>query len=318
MKKKKGVAWFFVVIAVVGIASGVIYTKSDLAVQNKFKMKFNSTIETLDQELIESFMNYRFYSNSKVVAFRFGEPQEKTVPFEAYVSAKDGDKPRYGIVYYDLALKYYSNLVLAEEQNDANLYLECLNECFKHLQYVDGKWNSVQQEFDFTQEEATKFNEMFNLNERGLKQVGFLPHFISYNGKTKLDNGMLEISYTFKGLSFVDVGQGLGDGMLPKRNSKLILNSGVKASDVEIYETDFTMTVQIDPKYMSLEPYKMHYLSIIRTITESDFSQYYHIISITNDHCKKASDSFLGKMQNGDFSFVVSSQSQAENSELTK
>lgn len=184
---------------------------------------------------------------TSIDSIRFYEPEEINAPAHVEVITtidKDGILPYHYCYFFELAYKYYESLKTAESAGDFMKYVEILNLCFKEMERVNKEGSTSTLNFEFDQEQAKQFNELFNLNEYGLNQVGFLPKYVDFVFEEKGDVNC--ITYIIKGLSFVEVESGEGDCVLPKDLSNAILNQELNKKDIKVYETDFKLTYELE------------------------------------------------------------------------
>lgn len=246
-KSHRGLAWFLGILTFAGAVYGAknCYDESDWKYNNEVKSAYTQVMGTLSR---------RFYYTGEVLeGIRFYEPEEVNSPAHVEVfttldrSSENYTKFEHIRYFYELAYEYYNVLKQVEATGDFKNYVEVLNSCFQNMSEIEKTDSYVITNFEFNEEEAVKFNEMFNLNEKGLKQVGFLPQYIEYKKEKK--DGINYISYSFKGLSFVEVENGEGDCVLPENMNNAVLSKKLNKKNIKVYETDFLFTYEKSTNY---------------------------------------------------------------------
>lgn len=235
---KKPLVFLVVIIIIIGIiAIAYFYDGSDL--------KFNKEVQTAYVQCMDT-LRSRYFDTVAIKGFRFFEPSTKdgsaTVEVFSTYRLPSGNL-EYIDTIFEVANKYYKALKEAEDGDDVMAYIEALNECFKNMQFKDEQVSYTPLETTFNEEETIKFNEMFSLKNEGLNQIGFLPQFVDLSNQVKLEDGSNDVTYTFKGYSFVRVNKGEGYDVLPSDMSNAILTEKLDAKniddDIKVYEVTY-------------------------------------------------------------------------------
>lgn len=238
-KGKRGLALFLSLVALgsVGYGAKKVYDGSDL--------KFSKEVQTAYVQCMDT-LRSRYFDTVAIKGFRFFEPTTKdgSATVEVFSTYR---VPSGNLTYIDTTFevvnKYYKALKEAEDGDDVMAYIEALNECFKNMQFKDEQVSYTPLETTFNEEETIKFNEMFSLKNEGLNQIGFLPQFVDLSNQVKLEDGSNDVTYTFKGYSFVRVNKGEGYDVLPSDMSNAILTEKLDAKniddDIKVYEVTY-------------------------------------------------------------------------------
>lgn len=237
---RRGIAWFLGLVSLLGICIGAkkIYDGSDLKYNNEIKSAYVKTIDKL-QTLLP-------YPVTTIDGIRFYEPVaiESPAEIEVFATKELATEIRKYDFFYELAYDYYQALKTAEESGDFQNYVTVLNKCFERMELVSTDYSSETLSFGFNEQQAKQFNEFFNLKDYNLNQVGFLPQYVDRAGEIVDDTRY--VTYTIKGLSFVEVEKGEGDCILPKNLSNAVLNGKLNKKNIKVYETDFKFTYELD------------------------------------------------------------------------
>lgn len=240
---RRGIAWFLGLVSLLGIGIGAkkIYDGSDLKYNNEIKSAYVKTIDKL-QTLLP-------YPVTTIDGIRFYEPVAIESPAKIEVFATkdehgDGSRMCHYDFFYELAYDYYQALKTAEESGDFQNYVAVLNKCFERMDFISRDYSYETTSFGFNEQQAKQFNEFFNLKDYNLNQVGFLPQYVDRAGEIVDDTRY--VTYTIKGLSFVEVEKGEGDCVLPENLTNAVLNEKLNKKNIKVYETDFKFTYELD------------------------------------------------------------------------
>lgn len=249
--RRRGFAWFLSLVSLLGLGAGAraLYEGSDLQYNNEIKSAYVRVIDDLFDVLPNNVV--------EINGIRFYEPTmaENPAHVEVFATVDENNDRKYlrrHDYFYDLAYDYYQALKTAENSGDFKKYVEILSFCFKEMTLVSNDFCSSTTDFKFNKTEAKKFNNLFNLNEYGLNQVGFLPQYVDYSlnwqGDFSFPSGEESkknyVTCVVKGLSFVEVGTNEGDQVLPTNLSNAVLNKSLNSKNIKVYETNFEFTYE--------------------------------------------------------------------------
>lgn len=295
-KRKKNFAIFLVIVCLVVVLWGgiKIYNGSDLKYNNEIKSAYVRTIETLEGVLP--------YPVTTIDGIRFYEPVaiERPATIEVFATLDEegnGRTLRHMDLFYELAYDYYQALKSAETSGDFKNYVDVLNMCFERMELANGIVSYETTNFEFNDQQAKQFNEMFNLKEYNLNQVGFLPQYVK--STDEIIDGIRYVTYAIKGLSFVEVEKGEGDCVLPEDLTNAVLNEKLNKKNIKVYETDFKFTYELD-KELGFMP--DDFLLALREFFDNVAGTQTHNLQVTPTNVKEI-DLTSFKMQENIFDF---------------
>ena len=144
-------------------------------------------------------------------------------------------------------MKYYNDLLEAEEEQNALLYLDALDTIFSKMEYV--KYESYERMIFYkVHDEVTysqKFNEILNIddveNNDIVKQIGFLPFkvdMISYNYTEAINRH--DYTYKILGISYCETKNKCSD--IVKDSEDLIIIEDYDKNHVKTFLREMTFT----------------------------------------------------------------------------
>ena len=248
-KKRRSIAWVLGALAFGGAAYAgyKLYEGSDLAYNHQIESAYVETVETELMTRLQYDLPYDL-KDVRINNIIFGDANEDGVlPVDVYYT---GAIPEGGVrnvrAIYELAVKYYNNLVEADNSGDIMKYVEALNSCFANMEYVDEENTLYSNDLELDENQAQKFNEFF-LGEWGEDQIGFLPYYIERIEAKSIEEGDYTSEHTFrvKGFNFVKNANGMIK--LPNINGTILtLNAG--KNQVDVYEQEIEITFKFDKK----------------------------------------------------------------------
>jgi len=279
-KKRRSIAWVLGALAFGGAAYAgyKLYEGSDLAYNNQIESAYVETVET---ELVTR-LNYDLpyeLQDVRINNIIFGDANEDgKLPVDVYYTGAIPDgRVRNVRAIYELAVKYYNNLVEADNSGDIMKYVEALNACFANMEYVDEENTPYSNDLELDENQAQKFNEIF-MSEWGEDQVGFLPYFIELMEINKIEEGNYNREYKFKVKGFNFVKNSNGAIKLPNINGTILtLNAG--KNQVDVYEQEIEIAFKLDSKKASLEASKIFTILTQRYLYGKDMAVSFNTIS---------------------------------------
>lgn len=213
------------------------------------KEKFEEVNKTLTSAMKPT--TYPHLENSEITGIYFEEPEKSDVTIRIFY---DGDiDSDFGTErwsqYSDFCspIKYYNELVEAEESRDMLKYLESLDEVFDNMYLIEScdRISNVKLELpEKTDDYAKLFNQLYNLdniqNEDVVRQVGFLPYYCLLEEKHYENDPEQKTYYTYKiyGISYCETKSENFDYV--KKSDKLIMEEKYDKNHIKAYNRVFT------------------------------------------------------------------------------
>ena len=271
---------------------------------------YNQEIKSVYEEVESEFLTKLHYDlpyelqDVRINNIIFGDANEDgKLPVDIYYTGTGIQGVELNVMaMYELAVKYYNNLVEADNSGDMLKYVEALNACFKNMKCVDEKMTHYSNDLELDENQAQKFNEIF-MSEWGEDQIGFLPYFIERVNVKNINEGNYNLEYTFRVKGFNFVKNSNGAIKLPNINGTILtLNAG--KSQVDVYEQDFEISFKIDHSKIFVAAGKELRGLISRYLNERDIAVSFNTVS-TNK--VDLTENFI-KMTMGQFDFKQPNQ----------
>lgn len=258
--RKRFISGMLGLIATAGVAGlGYSAVNGSVGYSGEVNASYSKVINNLNRRLEES-SNWEEFENPVIQDFCFEDNDEENVKFIVRVDGlKPGTSKRYrqGKFIFDVLREYYENLLEAEENDNALMYMDALYDIIKNMEYKKSTFDDYV-EFaknkDINNEEnAKKILDLFELDiqQEGVKrQIGFLPYFIECvsMGKNQ-ETGKIEYEYKISGVSYCETEDRNSDKIKDHReNQSLVMESQYDKHHIKAFyrEISYKSSVPID------------------------------------------------------------------------
>lgn len=300
--RKRFISGMLGLIATAGVA-GLAYStvKGSVGYNGEVNASYAKVMKNLNRRL-EDCPDWEEFDNPVIQDFYFEDNDEENVKFIVRVDGLASERSRVyrqGKFIFDVLREYYENLLEAEENDNALMYMDSLFDIIKNMKHTDSTFEYYIEFSDpiKKEEDAQKILDLFELDiqQEGVKrQIGFLPYYIEcVSWETNTETGRKEYEYKISGVSYCETEDRNSDKIKDHReNQTLVMESQYDKHHIKAFyrEISYKSSVSIDKEIMKNTRLSGDLISyLLGRKTKEDFeikTTYFDETTIFDDYLK--------------------------------